>query len=671
MAQSLCLSIKVNDGYPQNFKNYTRTVRVIMWVKGSAVLPSDDVKFSNIASFSRVTIMADIIRLLPDSIANQIAAGEVIQRPASVVKELLENAVDAGSTFIQLIMKDAGRSLIQVVDDGCGMSVTDARMCFERHATSKIKDIHDIFSIYTMGFRGEALASIAAVAQVELKTRQAVDQVGTSIRVEGSKVIAQEPCSHHAGTTILVKNLFFNVPARRNFLKSNQVELRHVVEEFTRVALAHPHLAFSFHHNSVELYHLRSGNLRQRIIGLFGKGYNDKLVPVEEITDYVSVSGFIGKPDISRKSRGEQFFFVNNRFIKSAFLHYAVSKAYEELMPDKNYPFYVLFIQISPAAIDVNVHPTKQEIKFEDEKSVFMIIQAAVRHGLSQYSVAPTIDFDQEASLEELRTFQQVRPAIDIRVAARFSGGHAFGPSGGGGSFSASSPSSPQDWRTLYQSAAQAGMDIVTLRSKIDGQEESIRQPLFEESFKAPFEPVQIHQRYILTQIKSGVILIDQQYASERIHFERYLKMIAHHAGFSQQSLFPKTLSLSPQDAFVMEEIMPELRNLGFDIHPFGQHTFVIHGMPADNMEENEQAIIESLIESYKSSSGAVSLNKKERIAASLAKSTSLKKGKRLELREMKSVIDDLFACEQPNVTPSGKPTFITLGLQEIEQRFN
>jgi DNA mismatch repair protein MutL len=393
-------------------------------------------------------------------------------------------------------------------------------------------------------------------------------------------------------------------------------------------------------------------------------------VPVEEITDYVSVSGFIGKPDISRKTRGEQFFFVNNRFIRSSFLNYAVSKAYEELMPDKNFPFYVLFIQISPAAIDVNVHPTKQEIKFEDEKSVFMIIQAAVRHGLSQYSVAPTIDFDQEASLEELRTFQQVRPTIDSGMAARFTGGHAFGPSARGGSNNAF-PSSQHDWKALYHSAAQAGMDAVTLRSKMDEQEDTVRQSLFEEAFKAPFEPVQIHLRYILTQIKSGVILIDQQYASERIHFERYLKMIAHQAGASQQSLFPKTLSLSPQDAFVMEEIMPELSILGFDIQPFGQHTFVIHGMPADHLDENEQAVIESLIESYKNSAGGASLNKKERIAASLAKSTCLKKGKRLEPREMKSVIEDLFACEQANITPSGKPTFITLPLPEIEQRFN
>lgn len=613
--------------------------------------------------------MADIIQLLPDSIANQIAAGEVIQRPASVVKELLENAVDAGSTSIQLIIKDAGRSLIQVVDDGKGMSVTDARMCFERHATSKIRDIHDIFSIYTMGFRGEAMASIAAVAQVELKSRQESDAVGTSISIEGSRIISQEACTHHVGTSIIVKNLFFNVPARRNFLKSNQVELKHLMDEFIRIALAHPHLSFSLHHNGSELFHLKQGNLRQRIVGLFGKNLNEQLVPVDEATDYVSVSGYIGKPDISRKTRGEQFFFVNNRFIKSPFLNYAVSKAYEALIPDKSFPFYVLFIQISPAAIDVNVHPTKQEIKFEDEKSIFMIIQAAVKHGLAQYSVTPTLDFDKEASLERLPSFNQVKPVADERIMGKYSGGHRFDP---GKSADTYRPDNRGDnWKSIYPSGFAAARDIITLQSKMDGDD--IQTPvkkLFEEDDKMPFEPVQLHQKYILTQIKSGFVLIDQQLASERIRFEMYLQMLENSVSATQQSLFPKTLNFSPQDAFLMQEIMPELRGLGFDIQPFGQNAFVVHGLPADHTNENEQSLIEGLLERYKSSFGGESLTKKERLALSLAKQTSIKKGQRLEPREMKSVMEELFVCKEPNFSPGGKPTFITMNLQEIEQRF-
>jgi DNA mismatch repair protein MutL len=613
--------------------------------------------------------MADIIQLLPDSIANQIAAGEVIQRPASVVKELLENAVDAGSTSIQLIVKDAGRTLIQVVDDGRGMSVTDARMCFERHATSKIRDIHDIFSIYTMGFRGEAMASIAAVAQVELKSRQESDKVGTSIRIEGSRIISQEPCTHHAGSTIIVKNLFFNVPARRNFLKSNQVELKHVMDEFIRIALAHPHLGFSLHHNGSELFHLKQGNLRQRILGLFGKNLNEQLVPVDEATDYVSVSGFIGKPDISRKTRGEQFFFVNNRFIKSPFLNYAVAKAYEALIPDKAFPFYVLFIQISPAAIDVNVHPTKQEIKFEDEKSIFMIIQAAVKHGLAQYSVTPTLDFDKEASLEQLPSFNQVRPVADERIMGKFSGGHRFEPARSAESYRPGT--SGNDWKSIIPPSAAAANDIITLRSRMDSEELPNPHPsLFDDAEKMPFEPVQLHQRFIMTQIKSGFVLIDQQLASERIRYEMYLNMLDQSQSATQQSLFPKTLNFSPQDSFLMQEIMPELRSLGFDIQPFGQNTFVVHGMPADHTEENEQSLIEGLLERYKSSFGGESLTRKERLAQSLARQTAIKKGQRLEPKEMKSVIEELFVCKEPNVTPGGKATFITIHLQDIEQRF-
>lgn len=615
--------------------------------------------------------MADIIQLLPDAIANQIAAGEVVQRPASVIKELLENSVDAGSTNIQLILNESGRSLIQVVDNGAGMSITDARMCFERHATSKIREINDIFSIYTMGFRGEAMASIAAVAQVELKTRQSNDTLGTHIRIEGSKIISQEPCNHPVGTTIIVKNLFYNVPARRNFLKSNQVELKHVMDEFIRIALAHPHLTFSLHHNSMELYHLKAGNLRQRIVGIFGKPMNDKLVPVEENTDYVSVSGFIGKPEVAKKTRGEQFFFVNNRFIKSQFLNYAVSKAFEELVPDKSFPFYVLFIEINPAAIDVNVHPTKQEIKFEDEKSVFMIIQAAVKHGLAQYSVTPTLDFSQEASFTNLDAVK-FKPAADERIMSKYTGGHGFANSGG--QQPALTTPRTANWQTILPSAMQDASDIITIRSKMDETDNLVitSDSLFDDNHteNISFEPVQLHQKYILTQIKSGLVLIQQQKALERIYFEKYMKALEHQPFATQQSLFPKSLDFSPQDAFLLAEILPELRKLGFDIQPFGQNTFVIHGLPADNIDEDEQSLIELMLESYKESYGGESLSKRERLAQSMAHGITFRKNKRLDTKEMKMIIEELFACEEPNYTPNGKKTFVTITLQEIEQKF-
>ncbi|MCO5249101.1 MAG: DNA mismatch repair endonuclease MutL [Chitinophagales bacterium] len=453
--------------------------------------------------------MSEVIQLLPDVIANQIAAGEVVQRPASVVKELLENAIDAGATDIQLILNESGRTLIQVVDDGSGMSMTDARMSFERHATSKIRKIEDIFEIYTMGFRGEALASIAAVAQVELRTKQADDTLGTYIRIEGSKVIMQEPCNHAIGTNISVKNLFYNVPARRNFLKSNQVELKHVMDEFVRIALSNPQLSLSFHNNNMELYHLNSGNLKQRIIHLFGKSLNDKLVPVEENTEYISVSGYIGKPEAAKKTRGEQYFFVNNRFIKSHTLNFAVQKAFENLIPEKSYPFYVLFIEISPAAIDINVHPTKQEIKFEDERSVFMIIQAAVKHGLAQYSVTPTLDFDQNAEFSNLEAFRKT-PKMNENIMGKFSGGHGIASSSGR-QHPLMTPSTPT-WQSILPQTAKEASDIITLRSKMDENEDdfSLTPTLFDtlENDYLTFTPVQIHQKYLLAQISSGVVFV-------------------------------------------------------------------------------------------------------------------------------------------------------------------
>ena len=612
--------------------------------------------------------MADIIQLLPDAIANQIAAGEVVQRPASVVKELLENSIDAGSTQIQLILKDSGKSLIQVVDNGKGMSMMDARMCFERHATSKIRKIEDIFSIYTMGFRGEAMASIAAVAQVELKTKQASDTLGTLLRIDGSKVIVQEPCTHPAGTSILVRNLFYNVPARRNFLKSDQVEQKHIIDEFNRIALANPQIGFTFYHNNLELFALKPGNLKQRILGLLGRNLNDKLVPIEEHTDYVSIKGYIGKPESAKKTRGEQYFFVNNRFIKSPFLNYAVSKPFEELIPEKSFPFYVLFIEINPAAIDVNVHPTKQEIKFEDERTVFMVLQAAVKHGLAQYSITPTLDFSQQASISNIDAFKY-QPKQDISLTHKFTGGHGFASSMG----VQPELTTPRtaNWQSILPASLQAASDLIEQRDK-DNYVEYAGDSLFDSSEDEveTFQPVQLHQSYILSQIKSGIVLINQKNALERIYFERYLKALENKPAATQQSLFPKTIELSPQDTFLIAEILPELKSVGFDIQSFGKNTFIIHGVPEENLNEDEQSVIEMMLESYKQSLGGERLNKKENLARSLSKSISYGKNQKLTPKEMKILIEELFSCAEPNYTIDGKKTYITVNMSEIEKRF-
>lgn len=620
--------------------------------------------------------MSDIIRLLPDAIANQIAAGEVIQRPASVVKELLENSVDSGAKNIQLILKDAGRTLIQVVDDGCGMSETDARMCFERHATSKIKKIEDLFSLYTFGFRGEAMASIAAVAQVEMKTRLHDQEVGNILIIEGSKIVLQEACSHNSGTSIAVKNLFFNVPARRNFLKSNQIETKHVFDEFIHVALSNPSVFFSLHHNGHEVYHLKPGNIRQRIVSIFGKNYNEKLVPIEEITDYVSVRGFIGKPEVSKKTRGEQFFFVNNRFIKNNFLNHAISKAYEGMISERNFPFYCLFIDIQPDAIDINVHPTKQEIKFEDEKSIYLLLNAAAKHGLSQYSVMPTIDFEHESTFNQLvdervyneQPFKVVQSKINSEPHTK---GSYFSP------FDKDIPATQRsdfdEWKSLYELDSETEEKTLTIRSKMDQFEalehenEISNNPFKDERF----EPIQLHERYILTQIKSGYILVDQQKAHQRILFEQYLWNLAHHPASTQKILFPKSLELNNSDTELLKELLPELKVLGFDIEFFGNTTFVIHGMPTDLKDENETQLIEKMLEDFKTTSKLEGFDKRKNVARTLAYQTAVKCGRTLDKNRMQQIIDELFACEQPTINPAGHATFIQYTFDEIERKFN
>ena len=628
--------------------------------------------------------MSDVIKLLPDAIANQIAAGEVIQRPASVVKELLENSVDSGAKNIQLIIKDAGRALIQVVDDGCGMSETDARMCFERHATSKIKKIEDLFSLYTFGFRGEAMASIAAVAQVEMKTKPHDKEVGTILIVEGSKVILQEQTATNSGTSISVKNLFYNVPARRNFLKSNQIETKHILDEFVHVALANPSIFFSLHHNGIEVYHLKAANIRQRIVNIFGKNYNEKLVPIEEITDYVSVRGFIGKPEVSKKTRGEQFFFVNNRFIKNNFLNYAITKAYDGLITDKSFPFYCLFIDIEPGAIDINVHPTKQEIKFEDEKSIYLLLNAAAKHGLSQYSVMPTIDFEHESTFNQLvderiyneQPFKVVQSKLNADSNTRGSYHSPFDkdiPATQQRNFTNDNNPNFDEWKKLYEIDEETEERTVTIRSKMDqlqaleNENEISNNPFKNERF----EPIQLHERYILTQIRSGFILVDQHKAHQRILFERYLRNLANQPASTQQTLFPKTLELNNSDTELLKDIIPELKALGFDIQFFGGSTFVVHGLPSDLRDENETQLIEKLLEDFKTSSKTDDFDKRKNVAKTFAYQTAIKSGKTLDKNSMQQLIDELFACEQPNINPAGLATFIQYSFDEIERKFN
>ncbi|MES2064106.1 MAG: DNA mismatch repair endonuclease MutL [Bacteroidota bacterium] len=616
--------------------------------------------------------MPDIIQLLPDAVANQIAAGEVVQRPASAVKELIENAIDAGADKIQLILRDAGKSLIQVIDNGCGMSLTDARMCFERHATSKIRKAEDLFAIRTMGFRGEAMASIAAIAQVELKTRRHEDELGTCIIIEGSEVISQEACSANTGTSISIKNLFYNTPARRNFLKSNPVEMRHIIDEFQRVALANPQVFLTMHHEGQEVYHLPGAALKQRIIHLFGNNYNQRLVPVEEETTIINLRGFVGKPEFARKTRGEQFFFVNNRFIKDNYLNHAVLTAFQELLPDETFPLYVLFIDIDPAKIDINVHPTKTEIKYQDEKSIYAIIRSAVKRSLGKYNITPTLDFDQENSIGHLITPKPFEEIVQPSIAFN-PNFNPFAPEKKAGerepSFSHSSndhrTAIPRNWDTLYEISKKEE----TLQHEMH-EEQSIpvnEQDITKSSEKQFF---QVHNRYILSQIKSGFMLINQQAAHERILYERYLHQLENHSGVSQQSLFPQSVTLNSADFELLRELLPDIKALGFDIREFGRNTVVVDGIPADITNANEHELLEQLLEGFKNNLAVLKLDKRDNLARSLARNAALKAGVKLSMEEMNQLVDQLFACQMPNLALNGKPVISTFTLNELAERF-
>ena len=615
--------------------------------------------------------MSDIIQLLPDSVANQIAAGEVVQRPASAVKELIENAIDAGAGKIQLIIKDAGKSLLQVIDDGCGMSVTDARMCFERHATSKIRKASDLFAIRTMGFRGEAMASIAAIAQVELKTRRHEDELGTHICIEGSEVVKQEPTSCPSGTSTSVKNLFYNIPARRNFLKGNAVELRHIIDEFQRVALAHPEIFFTFHSDGNEVFHLPKASLKQRIVHLFGSAYNQKLVPVEEETSIISVKGYVGKPEFARKTRGEQFFFVNKRFIKDPYLNHAVLTAFEELLPDDSYPLYVLFIDIDPAKIDINVHPTKTEIKYQDEKAIYAIMRSSVKRALGQYNITPTLDFDQETGFSQMISHKApediVPPQINFNPdfnpfqsepkAQRDSSSYTR-------TFNEGRQEVSKNWGSLYEIVQNPAAE----QQEIALQPETNINPLRKTGESQIF---QLHNRFIISQIRSGFMLIDQQAAHERVLYERFLLQLDNHKGASQQSLFPQTITLSPVDFELVKELLPDIQSLGFQIREFGKNTVVVEGVPADiGSSVSEVEMLEHLIEGFKNNFTLLKLNRRDNLARTLARNTAIKAGTKLSQEEMNNLIDELFACQMPNSSISGKPVIITYTLDDLLQKF-
>lgn len=593
----------------------------------------------------------DIIKLLPDSVANQIAAGEVIQRPASVVKELIENAIDAGATQVDLVVKDAGRTLITVVDNGCGMSETDARLCFERHATSKIKCADDLFKIRTMGFRGEALASIAAVAQVELSTRRKEDEVGTKIKIEGSKVTEQMPKPMSVGTNFTVKNLFFNVPARRNFLKSNDAELRHINEEFFRITMMNPEVGFTFTSNEKEVYHLYPGSLKQRIVGLFGKDYESKILPVNQQTDTVTINGFIVKPEFSRKTRGEQYFFVNRRFIKHAYLHHAVENAYKELIPQDCFPGYFIDIQIDPKEIDINIHPTKTEVNFIEVKMIYAIMHSAVRKAIGQHNLAPMLDFDvnPDLGIDFGEASRVDRPIIAPKVD--------FNPSYN--PFKVNPiHHQQQNWRIAYNDS-----DETVGNSNI----ETVRP--VEEEEKGLF--IQLQQSYIVTAVKSGLLVVDQHLAHERILFEKFLKEMELTVEASQQELFPQHISLNINDASILKEIKPELEKVGFRLEVLNPTTFIINGTPADSKGSDAVSLIEKILEGYKTNMADCQLDKKVNLARSMAAQMAVKSGKTMTPAEMQSLIDRLFGCAVTEVSPSGKKIYMIINAEELKTRLN
>jgi DNA mismatch repair protein MutL len=610
--------------------------------------------------------MADIINLLPDSVANQIAAGEVIQRPASAVKELLENAVDSGADEISLIIRDAGKTLIQVIDNGCGMSETDARMCFERHATSKIKEAGDLFAIRTLGFRGEAMASIAAIAQVELKTRRIEDETGTLVIIEASKVKDHKACVVSTGTSVSVKNLFYNIPARRKFLKSNNAELRHIIVEFHRTALVQHGIRFSFFNEGRQLYALKPSNRKQRIISLFGSNFNNRLIPVELSSPIVEISGFLGKPEFARKTRGEQYFFVNDRFVKHHYLNHAVDAAFRELIPKDSYPAYFIYFRIDPQEIDINIHPSKTEINFQNNQVIYAMLSSAIKQALGRFNIVPSIDFE-PGTVQNLAAFKK-DSAVKMPEIRLKSGYNPFIQDEGNvpgrfhkGPFS----SSPTHWGQLH---AQKGTesDAGSLVPETDQSFQTEKTP-GEYSSDMVFP---LGKNLVAARIKSGLLIIHTQRASERIYFEEFIKSLENQSGISQQSLFPVTFQFSPTDAGILRELKPELKQLGFDLNEFGENTFILNGTPADLNNTHIKDVLDGIIENFKNEVKGGKIDKKVNLAKSMAINLANRQKDSLEREEILALIDKLFATGAPEVSPDGKPVVRMILLNEIENMF-
>lgn len=625
--------------------------------------------------------MSSIIQLLPDHVANQIAAGEVVQRPASVVKELMENAVDAKADDIKLIIKDAGKSLVQVIDNGVGMNPEDAKLCFARHATSKIRHAEDLFSLHTKGFRGEALASIAAIAHVEMKTCQPNQELGTHLIIEGSKFVSQEVAVLPQGTSFAIKNLFFNIPARRNFLKSDTVEFRHILDEFQRVAMAHPQIHFTLYHNGSEMFNLPASNLRQRIVNVFGGRTNEKLVPISESTEIVTFEGFVGKPEFARKNKGEQFFFVNDRFIRSGYLHHAVMAAYEGLLKEGCQPSYFIYLNVPPHSIDINIHPTKTEIKFDDEHALYAILRASVKHSLGQFSVAPVLDFERDGDLDtpyEYKDKDAILPTIEVDGAFNpFAETSAVKskPSSSGSSFASGGSyhrkTEHASWESLYV-GLKSDFETLTEPHEMQFESEEVTASLFEESDVQAQENrmYQLHRKYIVNPIKSGMVIVDQQRAHQRVLYEQFLTNMTVRQASSQQLLFPLNLYFSTLELSLIRELQPSLENTGFVFSEINHDHILVSGLPVNVAESEASIVMEQLLSDLQEGLPGVSFSQNDSIAKSMAKSLAVKTGTLLTEREQENLVNGLFACKEPDVSPFNKPTFITLRVEDIDKKF-
>jgi DNA mismatch repair protein MutL len=614
--------------------------------------------------------MTDIIKLLPDHVANQIAAGEVVQRPASVVKELLENAIDAGATTIKLIVKDGGKALIQVVDDGIGMSETDARLSFERHATSKISSAQDLFNLRTKGFRGEALASIAAIAHVDMQTRTETNEVGVHIKIEGSKIVSQEVVATPKGTSISVKNLFFNIPARRNFLKSNQVELRHITDEFHRVALVHPNIEFHFYNNGSEIFNLPKGKPRQRIAHIFGSRMEDRLVPVNEETEVVKISGFICKPEFAKKSRGEQFFFANDRFIKSPYLHHAVSAAFEGLIKPDTYPGYFIYLEVDPSSIDINIHPTKTEVKFDDENTLYAILRSTVKHSLGQFNVAPILDFDHDPNLDTPYAYKEKGAVLPkVTVDATFNPFQEATERRSGGSFQ---KVSAKGWEDLYEGLDEDldtdNFSSLAIESDSDVQGTMYADDEVGEHLATTF---QLRRKYVVSTVKSGMLVIHQNRAHERILFEKFLGEITVKEGVSQQLLFPLELSFNTQELGILQEIKDSLTNIGFAFESLEEETVKVTGVPLVVPESGIGTVLDRLIADYMEGFDTGSISQAEVLAQALSKNLAVRTGEVLDQESQLALVNNLFACKEPTLSPFQKLTYTIISEGDIDKKFS